>query len=164
MPVLADYSNQIKTDHDSLCSFTGSRGSLRTPNSHLLVWDPLPQHTRLITGISALAQVQFLRHETRHRTMQNPKGESCKVHSAVLHVFILGRSLDRLHCCPTTYSRRMNQVTSEVSLGMKHGTEQCETLKARVAQLTQQSHKSSALDGLQILFTVDLSSPNLPML
>ena len=32
MPVLADYSNHIKTDHDSLCSFIGSRGSLRTPN------------------------------------------------------------------------------------------------------------------------------------
>ena len=34
---------------------------------------------------------------------------------------------------------------------MKHGTEQCETITARVTKFTQQSHMSSASAGLRIL-------------
>ena len=43
-----------------------------------------------------------------------------------------------------------------VSLGMKHDTEQCQTLKARAAKFTQQFSMSSSSVGLWILFTVAL--------
>ena len=42
------------------------------------------------------------------------------------------------------------------SLGMKHGTEQCQTLTARAAKFTQQFSTSSSSAGLWILFTVAL--------
>ena len=42
MPILADYSYHVKTGHDSLCSCTGSRGSLRTP----ILWFEILFHNR----------------------------------------------------------------------------------------------------------------------
>ena len=43
-----------------------------------------------------------------------------------------------------------------VSLGMKHDTEQCQTLKARAAKFTQKFSMSSSSVGLWVLFTVAL--------
>ena len=43
-----------------------------------------------------------------------------------------------------------------VSLDMKHGTERCRTLKARVTKFAQQFFTSSSSVGLWILFTVAL--------
>ena len=99
MPILANYSYHVKTSHDSLCSCTGSRGSLRTP----ILW------------------FEILFHDI-HDSSQTYQPE---------------------HRCT-------------VSLGMKHGTEQCQTLKARAAKCTQQFSTSSSLVGLWILFTVAL--------
>ena len=99
MPILADCSYHVKTGHDSLCSCTGSRGSLRTP----ILW------------------MEILFHDIHDSSLANQPGHRCTV-----------------------------------SLDMKHGTEWCRTLKARVAKFTQQFSTSSSSVGLWILFTVAL--------
>ena len=91
MPILADYSYHVKTGHDSLCSCTGSRGSLRTP----ILW------------------FQILFHNIHASSLANQSEHRCTV-----------------------------------SLDMKHGTERCRTLRARLAKFTQQFSMSSSSVGL----------------